>query len=150
MSKFIEVKTAELSGKALDWAVAKSAGFEPITDRPACKLVGFYLDNPPDTTSVSGFPFSPSNNWAQGGPLIDKYKVMLTPPNNLVHRNFGSFDKRNGWYESGHWGSTIFGKDRVHRRAAFHHPDSPLIVAMRAIVQFVMGDAVSVPKELML
>ncbi|MNJ49038.1 hypothetical protein D3C77_442530 [compost metagenome] len=92
--------------------------------------------------------YKPSADWAQGGLLIEKYKVLLTPPTDMVHRNFGSFDKRNGWYESGNWGSTIFGKERKHRRTAFHHPDSPLIVAMRAIAQFELGDTAQVPKEL--
>lgn len=90
----------------------------------------------------------PSTDWGQGGPLIEKYGVLLSPPSSFVHRNFGNFDKRNGYYESGFWGATIFGKERKHRRTSFHHETEPLIPAMRAIVQFKLGDVVSVPVEL--
>lgn len=151
MTEFVEVKTQDLSGAALDWAVAMAEGYrvDPEGDgRSVISPKGVF-------TSVSvrgaaeGFGYRPSSDWNQGGPLIEKYQVLLTPPSNLVHRNFGSFDKRNGWYESGFWGSTIFGKERKHRRASFHHPDSPLIVAMRAIAQFELGDTLNVPKELL-
>ena len=66
-----------------------------------------------------------------------------------MHRNFGYMDKRNGYYESGFWSSTIYGKERKHRRTVFHHLDNPLTVAMQAIVQLELGDTVQVPKELM-
>lgn len=141
MTDMIEVKTADLIGPALDWAVSKICGVV-MQFSPAA---GYWIDaNDPD-----GQFYSPSTEWAQAGPLIEKFKVMITPPNDLIHRNFGAFDSRNGWYESGHWGSTIFGKERKYRRTAFSHPSSPLVVAMRAIVQFELGDAVQVPKELM-
>lgn len=146
MTELVEVKTQDLLGAALDWAVAKAEGVAVVTDpnSPSCRQMV------EDADSINGwYCYSPSTDWSQGGPLIEKYKVMITPPNDLVHRNFGPFDPRNGWCESGHWGSTIFGKERKYRRAAFSHPDSPLIVAMRAIIQFELGDTVSVPKELL-
>lgn len=135
MTEFVEVKTQGLSGAALDWAVGYAVRWHDPDSRESWAHDWLRC-------------YCPSTDWSDGGPLIEKFKVMITPPNDLVHRNFGPFDPRNGWCESGHWGSTIFGKERKYRRTAFSHPDSPLIVAMRAVVQFELGDTVSVPKEL--
>lgn len=139
MSDMIEVKVDELSGAALDWAVASiESGVYPVV------ISGkVYHD-----TDWDHIPFPPSSEWKLGGPLIQKYGVLLSPPASMVHRNYGNFDKRNGWYESGVWGATIFGKERKHRRRSFEHPDQPLVAAMRAIVQFELGDVVSVPAAL--
>lgn len=141
MVDMIEVKTADLIGPALDYAVAVATGYYMQEN---LRHLGPVTHDTRDPEA-----WRPSANWAHGGPLIEKYKVMLSPPTSAVHRNFGYMDKRNGYYEAGGWGSTIFGKERKHRRTAFNHPDSPLIVAMRAIVQFELGDTVQVPKELM-
>lgn len=141
------MKTSELKGAALDWAVAKAVGV-PVIVLPA--------DNPEERWQVQsahcldlGGPYWPSQNWGQAGPLIDKYNVTLSPPTSLVHRSFGSFDKRNGYSEAGVWGSTIFAKERKFRRAGFHHQTSALIPAMQAIVQFELGDEIEVPADLM-
>lgn len=145
MNDLIEVNTADLIGPALDHAVAIAEGMYIHT--PNGMKYEYWYANGRCVCSRAGW--APSTGWSQGGPLIDKHKVLISPPTSPVHRNFGYMDKRNGYAEAGVWGSTIFGKDRKHRRAAFHHPDSPLIVAMLAIVQSVLGDTVQVPKELM-
>lgn len=144
MTDRIEVKTADLKFGALDWCIARVEGIEVELTPP----------NYGDGTSlvfIKGAEplYRPSTNWEQGGPLIEKYKVSISPPTSPVHRNFGYMDKRNGYAEAGVWGSTIFGKERKYRRTAFHHPDSPLVAAMLAIVQSELGDTIQVPKELM-
>ncbi|SIR65520.1 Protein of unknown function [Aeromonas sp. RU39B] len=60
MSDFVEVKTADLTGPALDWAVAQVEGV-------ACT---------PHT--IKRF-YRPSTDWSQGGPLRDKYDVGIEP-----------------------------------------------------------------------
>lgn len=144
MSEFIEVKAGDLVFGALDWAVAQveklKVELTPPNYGDGTALVFLVGDE--------GL-YRPSTDWNIGGPLIKKYGVMLSPPTSLVHRNFGNWDSRNGYYESGYWGATIFAKERKHRRKAFEHPDQPLVVVMRAIVQFELGDVVSVPAELM-
>lgn len=157
MTTMIEVKTADLIGPALDWAVARSEGFE-WTDNPCvvmdavdgkhAPVVAASCLEPGVVVSTSKGIYSPSTDWSLGGPLIKKYNVLLSPPTSLVHRNFGNFDKRNGWSEAGHWSTTIFGTERKHRRTSFWHPDDPLIPAMRAIIQFELGDTVQVPADL--
>ena len=164
---------SELQGAALDWAVAQviinsgeftTDGEEHGTGRPYfnCKngepclwgagaqAIGTMnaKTGKPWVMHGSGGYYSPSTEWSDGGPLIKKYNVMLSPPSSAVHRNYGYMDKRNGYEEAGFWGTTIFAKERKHRRAAFHHKDDPLIPAMQAIVQFELGDVVQIPEEL--
>ncbi len=129
----IEVKTSELVGAALDWAVGVAEGNPMAT--PGSDVVW----------SEYHGAYNPSTNWSQGGPLIDRYGVLLSPPKSMMHINGGP---NAGWRETGVWGSTIFGAERKHRRRAFEHTDQPLVAAMRAIVQFELGDTVSVPAEL--
>lgn len=151
MSKMIEVKVADLIGPALDWAVGSALGWvcypeDSIECGNTWHMGG---DRAPFGPVIRTTDWRPSTDWAQAGTLIKKYGVLLSPPSSLVHRNFGSFDKRNGYYESGLWSTTIFGKERKHRRTSFSHETEPLIPVMRAIVQFELGDVVSVPAELM-
>lgn len=148
MTDLIEVKTADLNGEALGWAVGKA-------ERLNLELIPPQYGNPWRVfTRYRGQAiehtkrYNPWEDWALGGKLIEKYQVSLSPPASAVHRNFGYMDNRNAYYESSLWSSTIFGKERKHRRTAFHHPDNPLTVAMQAIAQFELGDTVQVPKEL--
>lgn len=53
------MKTANLTGPALDWAVAM------------CK--GLKLDLAPD----GYYTYKPSTNWAQGGPIIEQFEIDL-------------------------------------------------------------------------
>lgn len=120
MTEFIEIKTAELTGAALDWAVAKAEGVEislsgahphAVVDG---RLVGYY---------------APSSKWNQGGPLIEKYKLDIGAP----------LENKNGpWNAATEWAHPMGYKG-----------DTPLIAACRAIVASVLGDTVSVPKELL-
>lgn len=162
------VKVSELQGLALDYAVAEAIGWkEPFhgvgdisywaEERHGVKEQYLMMeapdpDEPDEVTEKHHFnhldTWAPSRFWSQAGPLIKKYNVMLSPPTSAVHRNYGYMDKRNGYEEAGFWGTTIFAKDRKHRRAAFHHKDDPLIPAMQAIVQFELGDEIDVPDEL--
>ncbi|AFO47172.1 phage protein NinX family protein [Pseudomonas putida] len=149
MTDLIEVKTADLTGEALGWAVGKAEGLDVYLEPPGYNGVPWRVfARYRATVTERTERYNPWEDWALGGKLIEKYQVSLSPPTSAVHRNFGYMDKRNGYYESGLWSSTIFGKERKHRRTAFHHPNNPLIVAMQAIAQFELGDIVQVPKEL--
>ncbi|KTC59087.1 phage protein NinX family protein [Pseudomonas savastanoi] len=146
MSEFVEVKTADLVGKALDYATAKAAGIpmfemgeswpgnaavtEATKVNPAviCDLKrGLYLE-----ASLRSVPWSPSTDWGQGGPLIEKHAVTLTP----FAINFGgapSYWLVQPWDQQG---------------LAVDGPTA-LVAACRAIVASVLGETVSVPKELL-
>lgn len=73
--------------------------------------------------------YCPSTDWIDGGPLIEKYKLDIGAPME---------NKSGPWNAATEWG----------------HPngykgETPLIAACRAIVVSVLGDTVSVPKELL-
>ena len=57
----MKIKTSELEGAALDWAVARSLGEHIGTDSEWC----------------IGVLYSPSINWSQCGPLIRDHIIML-------------------------------------------------------------------------
>ena len=65
----MKIKTSELSGAALDWAVAKAEGGDSVA---AC----YYENNTPLWLDEAPEPeWKPSTNWAQGGPIIEREKI---------------------------------------------------------------------------
>lgn len=136
MSEFVTVKAEDLAGAALDWAVAKAQDLN-------AEVVGgeIYL---PNSSGEHARLYQPSTDWAQGGPLIDRFGVQICPPESAVHRNGGP---NAGWGESGYWSATIFRKGEHRRRVFF--VGEPLVLAMRAVVAFHCGDTVQVPAALL-
>ena len=59
------MRTSELTGAALDWAVAKCEGLETWQDSSQILLVG------------DDEPYHPSTDWAQGGPIIEREIITL-------------------------------------------------------------------------
>lgn len=55
----MKIKTSELTGAALDWAVAKCEGRKDND-------FGWWWDN-----------YKPSTNWAHGGPIIEREQINL-------------------------------------------------------------------------
>jgi len=75
MSQMIEVKTENLAGLALDWAVAQIENFPVQYSRRLglhCASV-LRVSAEPSFVRMGG-RYSPSTYWSQGGPLIEKYK----------------------------------------------------------------------------
>jgi hypothetical protein len=63
------MKTSELAGAALDWAVAKAEEFDAdalvqLAKRVPGKDYGFFLTKY-------------STNWAQGGPILEREKITI-------------------------------------------------------------------------
>lgn len=119
----MKIKTSELIGAQLDWAVAKAAEI-PVNVLAA--------DNPEEKWQVqmASYPhkaFWPHRDWGQGGPLIEKYAVTVAPysPEPKLWVAEPSPDVLGS--ESG---------------------PTPLIAAMRAIVAAKLGEEIEVPEEL--
>ena len=55
------MKTSELQGAALDWAVAKCSG---------TTMMAFFTRN----------EYAPSTDWEQGGPIIERERIRLDCP----------------------------------------------------------------------
>lgn len=66
--KFVEVKTSELVGPALDWAVAEADGLRPYPHKG-----GFWVLDGKANAPLPKF----STNWAQGGPLWDERATSM-------------------------------------------------------------------------
>jgi len=125
------MKTNELTGAALDWAVAEAEGLPKAVDSSG-------LDGP---VIVCGFEqemlhsqhrkgqewkaYQPSTKWALGGPIIERERVETT---------------RGGTYVEHFWKATR------HSNAAYG--PTPLIAAMRCYVASKLGKEVDIPKEL--
>ena len=115
------MKTIELTGAALDWAVAKCEGYEPFNDSVSWLIEhdGRYVDLPRYST-----------NWAQGGAIIEREWLDITPwPNES--------DEDLRWQCAQH--------DNIDCVA---FGPTPLIAAMRCYVMSRLGDEVDIPEEL--
>jgi hypothetical protein len=117
------MKTSELQGVALDWAVARAAGREVFVSKQKKLMTADYGKFNPR----HGAPWwYPSTNWAQGGPIIAREKIGI------------DCDDQGVWFASYNlsaetaWGSTGL---------------TPLIAAMRCYVASKLGDEVDVPER---
>ena len=133
----MRVKTSELEGAALDWAVAKAV--YPLSHQSGDRLrvVDVIEDDHWHIGTVwlgrrGNFTrtFEPSTDWSQGGPLVERYRVKLTPVD--------SHAKATTWHGLSDDGRRVFGR----------YGGSPLIAAMRAIVAAEIGEELDVPEEL--
>ena len=120
------MKTNELTGAALDWAVAKCEAHDWFLTTPgnhlcvwkACPLTG---------EQESSISYRPSTNWAQGGPIIERESIA-------IDTNVGSF-----WYAY----------KRPCEISQRQVGPTPLIAAMRCYCALKLGDEVDVPKGLL-
>ena len=137
MDDKIELKTAELIGPALDWAVAHATKawewahewfptmtldptFRGVSDNAPGGCISLIPRNPMRQDSQ---PFTPSTDWAQGGRLIEKHCVNIT------------------YYGAGDWYADA-------RSGTSYSSSTPLVAACRAIVAENLGDSVQVPARL--
>ena len=105
------MKTSELTGHALNWAVARCEG-----GVGADQLIGTW--------------YSPSTNWAQGGPIIEREKMSLS-------------------CGDGTWGVAEGKWEASHPKCLYvEHGATPLEAAMRCYVVSVLGDEVEIPEEI--
>lgn len=126
----IEVKTAELIGPALDWAVDWVVSGKPLDVLQKKDGSGEWAYFHEGNWFAPG-PRKYSTDWSWGGPLIERFGCDLTC---IAHDNC---------WEANCWDCDLPVPD-IH----IHEADTPLVAAMRAIVASRLGDAVSVPEEL--
>jgi hypothetical protein len=113
------MKTSELTGAALDWAVAKAEGEDY---------------SPTATTNGIGMEFEATNystEWSQAGPIIEREVPMLMRTNGGDWIAQGSYDTAND------------------KEAQRYYGPTPLVAAMRCYVASKLGDDVDVPEELL-
>ena len=117
----MKIKTSDLTGTALDWAVAYIMGHRVAENYGS--YIRIYLPDP----KQSGYTlaFCPSTDWAQGGPIIERENICL-------------------WSEGYDWEAKIQGSGQW----LAEWDEYPLIAAMRCYVASKMGDEVEIPEEL--
>lgn len=121
----MKIKTSELQGPALDWAVAKCEGWDaPIYKNPG-RAVPLYVA----TNDTGLFTYSPSTNWTQGGPIIEQQRLFVRP------KTTGGW---RCWFYDGKGEGIKFDQ----------HGSTPLIAAMRCFVSSRLGDELEIPDDL--
>jgi hypothetical protein len=119
----MKIKTQDLTGPALDWAVAKAGG--------GAKNIAVFLDG----HSRLGM-YNYSNDWAQGGPIIEQEGVELIC--NLNPAEAATFKTEPHWRAS----------KRAWAKGDIWYGPTPLTAAMRCYVASKLGDEVDVPDEI--
>ena len=127
------MKTSELTGSALDWAVAKCEGYECQFDNEVSgpwlsPQEGYLHDERPLST------LNPSTDWSQGGPIIER-ECICTYASGAC-----SVAPKNPDY----WVAEILETDGIRE----HYGETPLIAAMRCYVASKLGGEVEIPEEL--
>jgi hypothetical protein len=134
------MKTSELTGAALDGAVAK--------------CVGYRLDLVPEGS------YTPSTDWSQGGPIIEREGISV------IQLESESIPDARGFWQGKYqaqWGAVIGDRHSLEENhgsqgdywGRSYHVDreaaigpTPLIAAMRCYVASKLGDEIEIPKEL--
>jgi hypothetical protein len=120
------MKTSELQGAALDWAVARCEVTEHIEE-----FDYFFLKN-----RANGFCYY-SMNWALGGPIIEREKLTVAPSDQK------SYVEQEAW--TSYRIKTLF---TDQGDIDYQTGPTPLIAAMRCYVASKLGDTVEIPEEL--
>ena len=125
----MKIKTSELTGAALSWAVAKAdnnlypKGNVRLLDRNLFTITAGDYENP-DLWQR----YAPSIDWAQGGPIIESNEIELKS------------------IEEGVWqASNLFDDMEWHHFVGY----SPLEAAMRCYVAHKLGEEVEIPEGLL-
>ena len=122
----MQIKTGELTGAALDWAVAKCVGIPLVFKGRKWSTDGAGKRCGPFVASLCWHSYSPSTDWSQGGPIIERENIQVGPIPDI-----------EGWYAYKVWGDM-----------GDYTASTPLIAAMRCFVASKLGDEVDVPDDL--
>lgn len=116
--------TNELTNDNLGYVVA-------LIEYPEWKEQG-YLESVRDLYFDDGDHYAPWKNWAQGGPIIERESIRVTPDQGETYVNCV-------WFA----GSANGDGDEFNGEGP-----TPLIAAMRCYIASKLGDQVEVPDEL--
>ena len=113
----MKIKTSELTGNALDFVVTRLEYPELVEEG--------YFESTHALVFSDGEVYTPSTNWATGGPIIEREGIMLEQ-----------------WKTTKQWQASNELVTKVY------NGPTPLIAAMRCYVASKLGDEVEVPEEL--
>jgi len=112
------MKTSELTGITLDYAVAKCEGLDLLESE------GWQYSDDEGTRR----PYTPSTNWVQGGPIIEREKIRLDCA-----------------WSPGPWEGCC----KIDGVTSWTEGPTPLIAAMRCFVASKFGEEINIPEELL-
>lgn len=123
-----KMKTSELTGTALNWAVAKCEHphlvyGETIGVHHASNQIVIPEFNEPECY------YNPSTNWAQGGPIIERERIWVQP-------EIGKEGSSNAWCA-------------ISMNSRETYGPTLLIAAMRCYCCAKLGKEIEIPKELL-
>ena len=126
----MKVKTSELTGLALDWAVAKAEGVECHVKKFPDDHRLYFCFRGADDGELYPFQvqFRPSTFWNHGGPIIERMKPTL------------EFIPTIGWRCALEYID--------EKQVEIVEAETPLIAAMRCYVASKLGEEVEIPEEL--
>ncbi|WP_441253156.1 DUF2591 domain-containing protein [Pseudomonas putida] len=138
MTDLIEVKTADLVGDALGWAVGKAEGLDLYLEPPGYNGVPWRVFSRYRGEAIEHIKrYNPWEDWALGGPLAVKYQISLIPE---------AHEGPDGTELSERWRASVYYKAGEHYGTDYC--GTALIAACQAVVATEFGDTVQVPKEL--
>lgn len=126
----MKIKTSELIGAALDWAVANCEKISVGNVKQPHGFIETAWDSVTKWENACEI-YSPSTDWSQGGPIIEREKISPGYWGDK-HRNTGIWiaHHQKGYKRIPYEGETL------------------LIAAMRCYVASKLGDEVDIPEEL--
>lgn len=129
----MKIKTADLIGPALDWAVATIEGYGGLRRNPHAfdqSLIMYRVDG--QCVLFSSLKYS--TDWSQGGPTIEREEIGL--------RRNAPCSRGREWEAS----PSITAKGAGGK---WGYGPTSLIAAMRCFVASRLGDEVDIPEELL-
>ena len=132
------MKTSELIGPALDWAVAKCEGYTDLRMNPH-RYAAFLIMTPPraEYGPVQLADLDYSTNWELSGPIIDREKISLLRYGDSFTTTWTALA-----YCDAHYIDLCAGD------GSGSEGPTALVAAMRAYVSSRLGDNVDVPEAL--
>ena len=115
----MKIKTAELTGVALDWAVARCEGLEKRVQLEGDSEWGITTLRLPMLST-----YAPSTCWEQGGAILEREKITTV------------------------WDTFIDSWKALDERCVISLGQTPLVAAMRCYVASRLGDEVEIPEVL--
>ena len=128
----MKVKVSEVKDIALDWLVAKCNGVKVERLRTADRVLNHLIYvSLTEAREAGDCQYRPRRSWAQGGPIIEREKIKISP-------NLGDS-----------WSAQIHHKKGALVGWTSSTGPTPLIAAMRCYVVSEMGEEVEIPEELL-
>ena len=131
------MKTSELIGPALDWAVAKCEGVESFQWDWYCRTVAAeeIVENIPQCYGYSRY-------WSSGGPIIERKNISLNSP---IGYGVRRSNKQGPLWEAQMQYSNDDSNEVQYNEET---GPTPLVAAMRTYVASKLGDEIEIPQEM--